>query len=107
MKTSGDLTPSQREHVENLTKYEQSVDDDLTFSKEKRAQLYVCVAHDYYQLDMDEEGNRLLLKAEDACPGYFKTVVIQHQLESPNFDRLIKNLTIELLYLFTENLRNK
>jgi hypothetical protein len=107
MKAVGDISTEDRDHVEELHKYELLIDKDASFPKEVKAQMYVCMAHDFYQMDMEEEGNRLLLKAERVCPGYFKGPVIQQQIESPSFDQLIKNLTRELVYLFMDTLSNK
>lgn len=107
MEYAGDLSENQRRLVPELRKFEKSIDEDDCYPKEGRAMMYTCMAHDWYQLDMEEEGSRLLLKAEAACPGYFAGPVVQHQKENPNFDQLIKNLTIELIGLVTNSLRNK
>jgi len=106
MKLGGDLSDKQKEQGAELTKFERLVDGD-PYTNERKAQIYTCLAHDWFQLDMEEEGNRLVLKAEAVCPGYFKGPVIQHQLENPGFDTVIKNLTFEMLYLLTDTLRNK
>ena len=106
MKSGGDLTESQKQQGAELTKFERLVEND-PYTPDRKAQMYTCLAHDWYQLDMEEEGNSLILKAEKVCPGYFKGPVIQHQLESPDFDTVIKNLTFELLYLLTDTLRTK
>lgn len=107
MKFGGDIPAEKRELAQALTDTEKQVDGDEGYPAERKAQIYVCFAHDWYQLDMEEEGNRLLLKAEKVCPGYFKGPVIQHQKEDPNFDIVIKNLTLELLYLLSGNLRDR
>ena len=107
MKLAGDLTKKQKAQAQELTEFERLVDHDSAYPKDRKAQIYTCLAHDWYQLDMEEEGNRLVVKAEKVCPGYFKGPVIQHQKENPDFDIVIKNLTVELLYLLTDTLRNK
>ena len=110
MRSFGDLSEKHKKLTEELYKYERILDTKDAqngMSKEDRAKCYVCVAHDFYQMDMEEEGERLILKAEKVCPGYFKGPVIQHQKESPDFDNIIKNLTVELLYLLTNNLRSR
>lgn len=105
MQSGGDLSKKQREQSVELIKFEHLVDGD-SYPADRKAQMYTCLAHDWYQLDMEEEGNRLILKAEKVCSGYFKGPVIQHQLESSDFDMVIKNLTLELLHLLTDTLRN-
>lgn len=104
---AGDMSEKQKKQSEALSDFERKVNSSKEYPADRMAMFYTCMAHDWYQIDMEEEGNRLLLKAEQVCPGYFKGPVIQHQLENPNFDRLIKNLTVELLYLFTDALRNR
>lgn len=106
MKFAGDLSEAQKAEAEELTKFERLVDGD-PYPNERKAQLYVMVAHDWFMLDMEEEGNRLLLKANTICPGYFTDPMIQHQLENPNFDTIIKGLTGELRHLLMGILRNK
>ncbi len=106
MKGGGDLSEKQRAEIDELTRFEALVDTD-PYANERKAQLYTMLAHDWYQLDLEEEGSRLILKAESICPGYFNLTVIQHQVESPGFDAVIKRLTFELIYLLTDTLRNK
>jgi hypothetical protein len=106
MKFGGDLSKEQKAQTKELIEFEQLVDGD-TYPKERKAQMYVCMAHDWYQLDMEEEGSRLLLKAEKVCPGYFRGPVIEHIQENPTFDIVIKNLTFELLNLLSDALRNR
>jgi hypothetical protein len=101
------ISENQKQQCAELTKFERLVDGYDSYPLERKAQIYTCLAHDWYQLDMEEEGNRLILKAEKVCPGYFKGPVIKHQLESPDFDIVIRNLTFELLYLLTDALRSK
>lgn len=104
-KSAGDIPEEHRQLVEQLEAFEKTVNTSGA-PPDRLAQMYTCLAHDWYQLDMEEEGNRLVLKAEKVCPGYFKGPVIQHQVESSDFDTVIKNLTWRLLHLLTDTLRN-
>ena len=106
MKSAGDLSERQKAEGAELTKFERLVDSD-PYTNDRKAQLYTCLAHDWFMLDMEEEGTRLILKAEEICPGYFTGAVIQHQVENPNFGTVIKNLTGELRSLLTGTLRSK
>lgn len=106
MRSSGDLTDVQRRQVAELDDFERLVDNDQ-YANERKAQMYVCMAHDWYQMDMEEEGNRLLMKAERICPGYFVGPMIEHQRENDGFDTVIRNLKFELNRLLASTLRNK
>ena len=106
MKFAGDLSEAQKAEAAELTAFERLVDTD-PYSNERKAQLYVMLAHDWFMMDMEEEGERLLYKARGVCPGYFGEPMIQHQVENPNFATIIKNLTGELRNLLLDTLRNK
>lgn len=82
-----------------LEKAEAEIDFDPVLPNGRKAQIYVCLAHDWYQMDMDDRGSKLLLKAERVYPGYFKGLVIEHSEESENFDKVVKNLTLELAWM--------
>lgn len=111
MKLLGDVSERDKEIAKELTDHEKWLDSDKTFSAEKKAQTVVCLAHDWFQLGMEEEGSRLLYKADTIYPGYFKNKLFKHAAESKDFDALVKNMTIELMYVllnqFEELQRNK
>jgi hypothetical protein len=97
MNLNGDVPEKDRNLALKLIEYERLVDDMTDFPDEKRAQSYVCLAHDWYQIGMEEEGGRLLLKADSTFPGYFKTTMVKHIAESEDFDRLVKSFTVQLI----------
>lgn len=101
------LSDEDRAHSKALIEAEVETDADPTIPPGKRAKIYVCYAHDWYQMDMDEEGGRLLLKADQVYPGYFKGLVIQHTKESKDFDKLVKNITLELTWMILTRLGDK
>jgi len=104
MKMAGDVKDKHRLHAVELEKCEREIETNPKFAlAELKAKFYCCLAHDWYQMDMDEEGHRLLLKADDVCPGYFKGPVIKQVEESEEFGIIIKNLTIELLQLLSQS----
>ena len=90
-----------KENQELAKKLEQAEYETMNgpLPPERKAQIFTCLAHDWYQMDMEEEGARLLLKADKVYPGYFKGLVIEHTLESEGFDTVIRNLTLELAYM--------
>jgi hypothetical protein len=104
MKMAGDVKEEHRLHAIELQSLEKEIEANPKFSlAEIKAKFYCCLAHDWYQMDMEEEGHRLLLKAESVCPGYFKGTVIKQVEESEDFGIIIKNLTIELLQLLSQS----
>lgn len=103
MKLAGDVPQEDRKLAEELEKFEREIDQD-PFSGDRKAQLYTCLAHDWFKLGAEEEGNRLLLKADQVSPGYFNKTVIQHQLEDESFDLIVKNITLELAQMLAENI---
>lgn len=111
MKLLGDVSEEDKKLAQELTDHEKWLDSDKTFSAEKKAQTVVCLAHDWFQLGMEEEGGRLLAKAEELSPGYFRKKLHKHAAESKDFDLLVKSMTVELMYLllnqFEDLKRNK
>lgn len=93
--------------AEALSVQEKVVDKHPTFSKEERAQGYTCLAYDWYDIDLEEEGNRLLLKAEAICPGYFKQTINQQTEVNPGFAFLVERLTAKIVTLVAANLKVK
>jgi len=54
---------------------------------------FVCMAHDYYGMDMEEEGERLLYRAETCYPGYFNGPIQDQRSQDRDFDYLVANLS--------------
>lgn len=52
----------------------------------------VCMAHDYYDMEIEEEGDRLLYLAEKYCPGYFVGPIYIHIEKDKNFATLIMQM---------------
>lgn len=97
MKFSGDIPEEHRQLALKLEESELEIDNHPILPNERKAQTYTCLAHDWYQISMEEEGNRLLLKAEKAYPGYFKQLIVEHASEDPNFKILVDNIAVILL----------
>ncbi len=62
------------------------------FDKDQSAMGLVSMAHDWYGIHCDEEGDRLLHKAERLCPGYFKSTIHKHIKNNLDFAQLVMNL---------------
>jgi hypothetical protein len=80
-----------------LSNCEKLLDTNTEMPNERRAQGYVCLAHDWYRLRMAEEGWQALKKAEATFPGYFRRLMVQHTIENKDFDELVKNLAIDII----------
>ena len=101
MKSCGDLTQEERDFMEDLED-EENLCDVADISDGKKAQVYTCLAHDWFQLSMEEEGHRLLLKANKIFPGYFKSLVVQHSKEDECFAQIVNRITLILLLRISE-----
>jgi len=91
----GDVPETHKALVPRLIKAEKEV-DDISMVSSKKAQVYVCLAYDWFDIGMEEEGNRLLEKAETTHPKYFDVTIIRHMKEDPVFESLVKKIESEL-----------
>lgn len=107
MRNPGDMPDEHRSLATALLLQETIVGQDGSLSKEEKAQGYTCLAHDWYDIDLEEEGNRLLLKAEAECPGYFKTTINQQTKADSMFAFLVERLTAKIITLLAGNLKVK
>jgi len=89
----GDVPEQDRELVKNLIEMEASFKEkEGFFPPADVATGYVCLAHDYYEVGLDEKGAELLERAEKACPGYFKNQISKYIESDPDFEYLVQNL---------------
>jgi len=56
------------------------------------AKSMVCLAHDWYVVHMEEEGDRFLNKAEELCPGYFTAPISIQMKNDPEFRLLVRQM---------------
>lgn len=97
MKYYGDMPA---EHVD-LVKQLQALEDWFTKQGEGIPALsaskgFVAMAHDYYTLYMEEEGDRLIDMAEDSYPGYFEGSIHYHMDKDSDYKKLVKALESSL-----------
>ena len=105
MKTYGDISQEHRELVAELTTLEQWFNEfGNTIPKESSAMGLVAMAHDYYGMEMEEQGDKLLYRAHDQCKDYFRNQIYDHMKRNPDFNYLVqalkKSLGIELMKSF-------
>ena len=92
----GDIPIEHLELVNSLRELEALVEQNadqlpkLVLSKGE-----TCLAYDYYFIDMEEEGERLLDKASSNSPGYFMGPVLSDMKKDPEFN-LLMELFIEI-----------
>lgn len=107
MKLHGDVSDDDKELAIKLIAYEKQLDSEEDFPAEKKAQSFVCLAHDWYELGMEEEGGRLLLRAQEVYPSYFKTKIEQHIRENKDFALLVRNMRVELMWMVINQVKDK
>jgi hypothetical protein len=108
MRLAGDLSDEERALSKELEVMEILLDDKFrqkSMAIDRIAKGYVCIAHDWYALHCEEEGNRVLDKSELVCPGYFKDFVQKHISEDGFYSRIVTSLDTYLNMLLMENLK--
>jgi len=107
MKIFGDITEQHRSAASELEEMESILtSNSRRLPRSRIAKGYVCLVYEWYRIGMEEEGNRLLQKIEQICPGYFKKHLVKHVEEDKIFDDLVKNLFIEFAFLLTNRPEN-
>lgn len=107
MKLLGDVPEKHKNLATKLEEYEKHLEGLKDFPKDRLAQSLVCLAHDWYQIGMEEECGRLLAKADKIFPGYFVQCLVKHTKESKDFDSIVKTLTVELTNLLLLSIVDK
>ncbi len=54
---------------------------------------FVCMSHDYYQIGLEEEGERMLKKANKICPSYFRGPILSHIQSDSDYAYLVGRMT--------------
>lgn len=93
MRPYGDIPAKDLKLAEELWELENWFNENQdTVPKDKAALGFVSMAHDLYLLEFDEEGDRLITRAEKIYPGYFRAKIHEHTLENSDFAVLVDNL---------------
>lgn len=106
MKLYGNVPPEDRILAEQLEETEKwFVDNKEHIAPPMRAMGLTSLAHTWYSMGMDEEGDRILMSVETYAPGYFKKQVFDHVASSEAFsiayEDLRNNLAPELMDLLS------
>jgi hypothetical protein len=107
MRLIGDVSPEHRQLAVQLEEMEEALADMEYLSKEHVAKAMVCLAHDWYDIGLEEEGQRLLAKANEICPDYFVDTIKEHAAEDDKFDILVKRLFGKIVLLLISTLRGQ
>ena len=103
----GNVPEEHREAVKKLLEQEASLEEHIEMLPKYVAQGYICLAHDWYEMNMEEEGQRLLLRANAVCPGYFKEHMIKHTEENQNFRIIVIRLQAMVKQWLIDELKGK
>lgn len=103
----GDVPEEHKKLATELQRQEIDMEQHITLSPPYVAQAYVCLAHDWYDIEEQEEGHRLLEKAELVCPEYFRKHMQAHCLENPTFMKLVSQLFTMLAWTLIDNLKER
>lgn len=108
MKLAGDVPEEHKQlalELQDAESYWDSRSSKKSVPVELLAKAYVCLAHDWYDIGCEDDGQRLLEKAEQTCPGYFKEVMLEQTMLDPDFDMLVRRLSVELIWMLVNRLK--
>ena len=91
MKLLGDVPKEYVQLAVDLSDMELMVDKDNMVA-EFKAKIYTCLAHDWLDIDMEEEGIRLISKAEKTCPQYYEKFQREQMKKDPQYNELVRRL---------------
>lgn len=93
----GDISEADKKVAEELLEMESHFGlHAKDYGPEECARVYVCLSHDWYELEDDDKGRQLLEKADKVCPGYFENQIKEH-MKDPDFDYLVGSLAGKIL----------
>lgn len=93
MKYYGDIPESDKKLIQELVTLESWFNEgNIPIPPLTAAKGFVAMSHDYYEMYLDEEGERLLNRAETCYSGYFKGPIQEHMSKCSDFNSLIKNM---------------
>jgi len=92
MRYFGDIPASHLERAKELQSLEDWFNKQTNIPPDKAAKGLTCIAHDYYYIEFDEEGDRLLKMVEKVFPGYFTDMVYHQAIKDGEFAQLLEQL---------------
>lgn len=93
MKTYGDISPQDLSVLRELEFLEDWIHrHGAGITPVMKARGMVCMAHDYYFIEMEEEGDRMIQAAERFYPGYLKSAIHEHAKKDQSFAIVVEEL---------------
>lgn len=102
MNFAGDVPEAFRELAAELVETEKEIDELPNMPAHVKAKSYTLLAHDWYAMDLEEQGHKLLLKADGVYPNYFSGRIADHIIEDERYGVLVSRLTDKLLTLTSD-----
>lgn len=101
----GDVPETYKQLAKDLLEQEVLFDSSKGIPVNIIAKAYVCMAHDWYQIGMDEKGTQLLAKADQVCPGYFDNHMVQDAQDHADYAELVNNIAAQLKFMLLSSLK--
>lgn len=102
IKFGGDISDADKRLAAELEKEEEYwniASASSHYAKEIVAKAFVCLAHDWLEIGLEEKGTELIEKAERVCPGYFENTILLQTKSDEDFDILVKNIFVNLSWI--------
>lgn len=96
-KLFGDVSKEDKALAAALEVEELNIDKRFDMPAKTQAKCYVALAHDWYVLGVEDQGLKLLAKAEKVYPGYFKNQITLDCYASPDFEYLVRGIMAQLV----------
>lgn len=96
MKFAGDVSQEDRELIFQIKDLEKWADQNDKLAADLKAKIYTCLAHDFYDIEFEDEGHALLLKAESVYPHYFRDKMPDHMREDEMYKKVVVRMSIKL-----------
>ena len=94
MKAYGDIPKEHLELIKELEDLEAIFNTyEDTFAPELAAKGLTAMSHDYYAMDMEEQGDRLINRAEGIFPGYFMKKIHEHTQKDKEYDKVVNQMS--------------
>lgn len=101
MSLFGDISKEDREQAKALEEQEAWFDSKQGLAPPQiLAKGYICLAHDWYVLSLEEKAQKLLDKADKICPTYFENYMGFDIQEDPDFEKVMAGIIDQIIKLY-------
>jgi hypothetical protein len=88
------LTEEEKNVVQQIQGLIPQIEKDDTLPEDSKNKIYVSCAYEYFNMDWEEEGVKLLKKVDIE---YMKNVMGKQMKEDPDFAYLVKKIAMKLI----------